>query len=120
MILHFLQFFYLGNGHPWYQASVWGNVFVIPIAAALGIFWAKTKFWPLKPLEQGVHHLHTKVDGLHAKHDAHAEHLDRIEASLTELHAKHDHLLMHLDRHDSGYSGAVSADVRHEEPPESA
>jgi hypothetical protein len=71
-------------GHPWYTGQVWGNIFVVFIAApvgwVLGKLWSRSKYWPLKPLERAV-------EALHVKHDAHAKHLDELHAKIDALHA---------------------------------
>ena len=36
--------------------------------------------------------LHSNLDALHARHDAHTEHLDRLGRSLSDLHSKLDSL----------------------------
>jgi hypothetical protein len=38
---------YLPVGQPFYMGQVWGNVFVVFVAAPLAFIWAKTKYWPL-------------------------------------------------------------------------
>lgn len=84
-ILPFIHSMYLG--HPWYDAQVWGNIFVVfiagPVGWVLGKVWARSRYWPLKPLEKAV-------EALHVKHDAHAEHLNELHRKMDELHQKID------------------------------
>lgn len=82
-LTHFVEFFYTGIGHePWYHAVSWGNVFVIAILAPLGWLWAKTKFWPLRPIKRGIQGLHTKLDDHHAHQNEHNEWVAKHIAAL--------------------------------------
>lgn len=110
-LLHFWHFFYVPTTGPWYTGSIWGNVFVVPVVVGLGFIWSKTKFWPLKPLERGVRHLHTKVDSLHDKHDATDARLNELHESVKSLHAKHAELRALLDPHGSGSMAEVPEDA---------
>lgn len=92
IFLHFWHTMYWPVSGPWYDGAIWGNVFVVPVAAVLGWLWARTKFWPLKPIERHVHNLHAKVDAIHARHDEHDAQMQDLKSSLEELHRKHDAL----------------------------
>lgn len=96
ILLHFWHYFYVPSQGAWYTGNVWGNVFVVAVLAPLGWLWARTKFWPLKPIERHMRNLHTKVDALHARHDQHHEDLETIKQSLSDLHQKHDELRQKL------------------------
>lgn len=114
-LAHFLHFFYFPNGQPWYTGAVWSNVFVIAVLAPLGYMWSKTKYWPLNAI-------HSKLDSLFKRHDAHTEHLEQIlrehkklNQSVEQLHAKHDALRSRLDRRDSESWAKAVADPPAEE-----
>ncbi|HXJ92640.1 MAG TPA: hypothetical protein VMT20_07130 [Terriglobia bacterium] len=86
-MIRFLETMYAG--HPWYTGGVWGNVFVIPIAAGLGWLWSRTKFWPLRPIKHGLEHLHVKVDEFRQEHREAHEKLHRKLDRHAELHRAH-------------------------------
>jgi hypothetical protein len=86
-IAHILVIFY-----SWPNGFVWGNVLVIPVAGVLAYAWAKTKFFPLRPIQHGISKLHDKVDSVHAKLDHHKEQQQLMMTSLNELHKKNDSL----------------------------
>src|ERR1700756_2707770 len=116
-LLHFWHVMYVPAHGPWYNGVVWGNVFVVPVAAALGYLWSKTKFWPLKPI-------HRSLERLHEKHDKQVNHLENLQASLDQLHVKHDLLHAKHDElhervirlHDRGYSATEGADAHLSKP----
>jgi|ERR1700677_676288 len=84
---HFIEFFYTGVGHePWWHAAVWGNVFVIFVVAPLGWLWSKTKFWPIKPIKEGITALHEKLDDHHKRQDEHNEWMAKHIAALHREH----------------------------------
>jgi hypothetical protein len=94
-LAHWFFFFFVGK--PWYLAAIWGNVFCILVLAPLGWIWSKTKFFPLRPLNESVRLLHKKVDQSIAHHEAHAqqlqEHGEKLEhliSRIEELHNKMD------------------------------
>ena len=91
-MIHFLHYFYVPSTGPWYTGNVWGNVFVIAVVAPLGWLWSKTRFWPMRPLEHAIHHVHERLDEHASHHEAHAQAFDEIRASLADLHRKHDAL----------------------------
>jgi hypothetical protein len=96
--INFFHYMYIPHGAPFYQGNIWGNAFVIAVIAPLGYIWSKTESFPLKPIQHGLKHLHDKVDGLHARHDAHDEIQAKIVASLELLHEKHDVLYNSLHK----------------------
>jgi hypothetical protein len=57
-LTHWLQFNYAPHGEVWYRAAVWPNVFVIAIVGPLGWVWARTRFWPLRPIRHALTGLH--------------------------------------------------------------
>jgi hypothetical protein len=63
-----ITFFY-----GWYHGAIWSNVLVIPVVAVLGIVWAKTRFWPLRPIQHGLRTLHTKLDAHRTEAREHEE-----------------------------------------------
>src|SRR5208283_2709250 len=75
-----------------------GPNLVAAIVQAAVVFTFAVLLWP--PWRRRLHRfvdrklapLHRGVDGLHARHDTHHEHLDRITASLEEAHRKLDEL----------------------------
>jgi hypothetical protein len=77
----FLHFFYLG--HPWYSGQVWGNVFVIAIVAPLGWVWARTKFWPLRPLQHGLKRLEAHHARAHEHNEWAARQIARMHLEVT-------------------------------------
>ena len=83
---HWFHFFYVPAGEPWYHGNVWGNVFVIAVVAPLGWVWSKTRFWPLRPVQHGLRHLHEKFDEHRAKQ---AEHNEWMARHVKALHEKH-------------------------------
>lgn len=85
-VAHFLQYFYLPNGAPWYTGNVYGNVFVIPIAACLGWAWSRSRFWPLRPIKHAVDKLHTKLDAHTKRQD---EHNEWVATHIAAIHRKH-------------------------------
>lgn len=101
-MMHLLAVFFLSHwfhflfwGSPWYTGAIWGNIFVVFVAAPLGYLWSKTKFWPLKYLERSHQELHQKIEDLHKKHDAHTrlqeahtEEIKRLMGKIDELHRK--------------------------------
>jgi hypothetical protein len=88
---HFFHYFYVPTSGPWYAGNVWGNVFVIAIVAPLGWLWAKSKFWPLIPIQKGIH-------GLHERHDEHKKALEDLTQSVQLLHDKHDKLAENISQ----------------------
>jgi hypothetical protein len=83
---------YLPKTGPWYSGAVWANAFVMPICAVLAYAWAKSKFWPLRPITHGITHLHQKMDSLHDKHDALDAKHDELHELVKSLHEKVDKL----------------------------
>jgi hypothetical protein len=83
-VIHLLEFFYAPRTGPWWNGAIWGNVFVIPVAAALAYGWSRTKFWPLRPIRHGIEGLHRKVDAHHARAEAHAQWMARTQAAMHE------------------------------------
>lgn len=75
------------------MGNVWGNAMVLLVLGPLGWVWAKTKFWPLRPIHSALHGLHRKADETHCKLEEHAVlHAEHAE-SLNALHGKLDRLL---------------------------
>jgi hypothetical protein len=72
-LTHFVEYFYLPKGAPWYTGNVYGNVFVVPIVAVLGWFWSRSRFWPVRPVTKGVERLRTKLDAHSKRQDEHNE-----------------------------------------------
>ena len=84
---HFFQYFYYGQpGEPWYHANVWGNVFVIAIVLPLGWVWAKTKYWPLRPMREGFAKMHEHFERIHAHHQRQHEHNEWMAQTQAAIH----------------------------------
>ena len=100
-MLAFWHYFYVPAHGPFWTGNVWGNVFVVAIAAPLGWLWAHTKFWPLRPIRHGIEGLHRKVDERHARADAHDEWVAQHLAALHRAHigepAPHPHFTLPPD-----------------------
>lgn len=77
----FLHFFYLG--HPWYAGQVYGNVFVVVIAAPLGWLWSRTKFWPLRPIHHGLQRLEAHQQRQHEHNAWMAQQIARMHEHVT-------------------------------------
>lgn len=92
-LTHFWHYMYAPHGEPWYRAAVWPNLVVVSVLAPLGWLWAKTRWWPLRPIHSALRGLHEKADETHRKLDEHAAlHAEHAE-SLNALHGKLDRLL---------------------------
>lgn len=83
-LLPFLHSMYWG--HPWYTGQIWGNIFVVIVAGPLGWAWSRTKFWPFRPLRVALTRVHSRIDELHDKHDAHADLIRDLHRKVDELH----------------------------------
>lgn len=99
-IVLWFQTEYIPKSGPFYDGQTWGNVFVAPVAFALGWLWTKSKFWPLRPLEHGLaktHEVlttvHEHVTTMHKKHDDLHEKHDALTQRVEELHEKLDRVL---------------------------
>jgi hypothetical protein len=68
------------------MGQVWGNVFVVFVAAPLAFIWAKTKYWPLHPIKVEIAHLHSKTSEMLGHHRQHALKLDALRTSHDEIH----------------------------------
>lgn len=78
----------IGYFYGWPHGAVWSNVLVIPVIAVLAWAWARTKFWPLRPLEHAVKRLRDRQD----EHNQWmAEHIARIHAHLIGPADPHPH-----------------------------
>ena len=69
------------------SALSWAALFVLAV-----LLWPPWRARLHRLIDSKLAPLHSKVDALHARHDSHAEHLDRLGRSLSDLHSKLDSL----------------------------
>jgi hypothetical protein len=88
-LLHLLRTEYWPAHQPWYQGAIWGNLFVVPIAAFLGVLiWPPTRKRIRAFVDRRLAPIHTHlVEAREARERMHAEHM--AEHAETQRHLKH-------------------------------